>query len=60
MLIRTGNGSISFVAGCCWVNAVNRSTGTQATVNPEAKQLDAISTADPRDQSVQVRGGSSR
>jgi len=24
MLIKTGRGSISFVAGCCWVNSVTQ------------------------------------
>ncbi|MEY3929409.1 MAG: hypothetical protein RLZZ516_1119 [Cyanobacteriota bacterium] len=25
MLVRTGRGSISLVAGCCWVNSVHQS-----------------------------------
>ena len=31
MLIRTGLGSISFVAGCCWVNSVVRSAPAAPT-----------------------------
>lgn len=30
MLIQTGRGSISFVAGCSWVNSVKQSTPFQS------------------------------
>lgn len=42
MLIRTGLGSISFVAGCCWVNAVvpNRaSTSASASRRADGPDL---------------------
>jgi hypothetical protein len=37
MLVKTGHGSISFVAGCCWVNSV---------VDPSSNQ-DSFSNRQP-------------
>lgn len=63
MLIRTGRGSISFVAGCCWVNAVNRSATSSSF--PTAQQPEpgrkAVATGEnPLEPLDQPRGGSNR
>jgi hypothetical protein len=33
MLIKTGRGSISFVAGCCWVNSVTQPPPAKHTIH---------------------------
>jgi len=47
MLIQTGRGSISFVAGCCWVNSVTQpppakrsSHGQRDQRKPDASNAD--------------------
>ena len=48
MLVRTGSGSISFVAGCCWVNAVSRPPTRYNTPPSESpNQRDTAAPAPP-------------
>jgi hypothetical protein len=38
MLIKTGRGSISFVAGCCWVNSVAQPSITKQATHGQRDQ----------------------
>lgn len=38
MLVQTGHGSISFVAGCCWVNSVAQPTAVSAPRDEKTDQ----------------------
>ena len=38
MLIKTGRGSISFVAGCCWVNSVTQPPPAKHTIHGQRDQ----------------------
>ncbi len=60
MLIRTGLGSISLVAGCCWVNSVTRPplTGSPRR-KPQSEELGPTATIE-ESQINQGRGGSRR
>jgi hypothetical protein len=60
MLIRTGLGSISMVAGCCWVNSVARPPLARSP-RQKAQREELIPPA-PGEQnsSDQERGGSNR
>lgn len=59
MLIRTGTGSLSLVAGCCWVNSVAQAPSpareAQAPMHPPAEEPGKGGAP-----VVQNRGGSSR
>jgi hypothetical protein len=60
MLIRTGLGSISMVAGCCWVNSVARPP--LAGSPRQRRQREELIPPAPDEESsgYQERGGSNR